>query len=181
MTKAKLILVIAFAVTLLAGGAVGFTARSTMHHSPMPHNHLPDLNLTADQKGKMDDIWSAVRDFHETQSDQRKAFQKQREDAVHAILTEEQKVKYDEVLKDYQGKMTELAKARDKTFQEAIDKTKLVLNAEQRNKYEEWLKTWHDERHPGGAAAGPQHGRAPGGAPPPVKPEEQTTATGSGT
>jgi Spy/CpxP family protein refolding chaperone len=181
MTKAKLILIIAFVVTLAAGVVVGFTIRSLPHRPPMPfaggpppHNHFPDLKLSAEQKAKMDEIWSAVmRDSREIQSKQRQAFQKQREEAVRAILTEEQKVKYDEVLKDYASKMAELGKAREKAFQEAVEKTKLILNAEQRKKYEEWLKSWHEERHPGGPPPEPME-------PPPTHTEEHT-ATGSGT
>ena len=107
--------------------------------------------MTAEQRAKMDEIWNAVmRDSRKLQSEQRQAFQKQREEAVRAILTEEQKVKYDAVLKDYADKMAELGKAREKAFQEAVEKTKLILNAEQQKKYEEWLKNWREDRRPGG-------------------------------
>ena len=181
MTKAKLILIIAFVVTLAAGVVVGFTIRSLSHRPPMPfvgggplpHNHLPDLKLSAEQKAKMDEIWNAVmRDSGKLHSEQRQAFQKQREEAVRAILTEEQKVKYDKILKDYASKMAELGKAREKAFQETVEKTKLILNAEQRKKYEEWLKSWHEDQHPGGPPPEPME-------PPPHA--EEHTATGSGT
>ena len=200
MTKAKLILIIAFVVTLAAGVVAGFTLRMWSHrpHRPFvgegprgpgaaaPHNRFPDLTLTEEQDAKMKEIWDAVmRESRENQGKQHQAFQKQRDEAIRAILTEEQKVKYDEVLKDYAGKMAELGKAREKAFQEAVEKTKLILNAEQRKKYEEWLKNWREERHPSGAPPEPmepppQHGHAPGGAPPPPSVEEHT-ATGSGT
>ena len=191
MTKAKLILIIAFVVTLAAGAVAGFTLGSLTHRPPKPsagaaprepeapslHNHFPDLKLTAEQKAKMDEAWSAVmRNSHKLQSDQRQAFQKQRDEAVRAILTDEQKVKYDEALKDYAGKMAELGKAREKAFQEAVEKTKLILNAEQRKKYEEWLKSWREERHGGGAASESKESPKP----PPAKAQEHT-ATGSGT
>ena len=183
MTKAKLILIVAFVVTLAAGVALGFTLRSLTHHrarpsavapsdpaAPPPHSHFPDLNLTAEQKTKMDEIWNAVRhNSRESQNEQRKTFQKQRDDAIRALLTDEQKVKYDAVLKDYADKMAELGKEREKAFQEARDKTKLILDAEQWKKFEEWLKGWRDERerHPVGASA-------------PAK-AEGAAATGSGT
>ena len=126
----------------------------------------------------MDEIWNAVmRDSRRFQSDQRQAFQKQRDEAVRAILAEEQKVKYDAVLKDYANKMAELGKAREKAFQEAVEKTKLILNAEQQKKYEEWLKSTREERHPGGAQAETKESPRQ---PPPAKAEKHT-ATGSGT
>ena len=181
MTKAKLILIVAFVVTLAAGVALGFTLRSLTHHrarpsavapsdpaAPPPHSHFPDLNLTAEQKTKMDEIWNAVmRNSRKLQEEQRQEFQKQREEAVRAILTAEQQVQYDAVLKDYAHKMEELRKAREKLFQEAVEKTKPILDEAQRKKYEEWLKSLREDRHPGGV-------------PPPAKAEEHTAA-GSGT
>jgi Spy/CpxP family protein refolding chaperone len=197
MTKAKVILIIAFVVTLAAGVAAGFTLRSLTHHPPRsfgdgPHDpgapprrsHFPDLNLTAEQKAKMDEIWNAVRhNSRELQNEQRRTILKQREEAVRAIMTDEQKVKYDAALKDYAEKMAELGKARDKAFQEAREKTTQILTAEQSKKFEEWLKSWREERRPGGPppeGMEPQRGHAPGGAPPPSKAEEPA-ATGSGT
>ena len=124
MTKARLMLILiaAFTVTLVAGAAAGYAIRSFAHRpprhfaggpprdpgAPPPHNRFPDLKLTAEQDAKMDEIWSAVmRDSRKGQSDQRQALQKQREEAVRAILTEEQKIKYEGVLKDYASKIAE--------------------------------------------------------------------------
>jgi Spy/CpxP family protein refolding chaperone len=170
-----LILIAAFAVTLAAGAAAGYAIRSYTHR---PSRRFPDLKLTAEQKAKMDEIWNPVRDSRKFQSDQRQALQKQRDEAVRAILTEEQKVKYDGLLKDYAGKRAEFDKGREKAFQEAVEKTKLILNAEQEKKYEEWLKGWREDRHPGGATAeskaSPQQPALPAKA-------EEHTATGSGT
>jgi Spy/CpxP family protein refolding chaperone len=178
VTKARLMLVLiaAFAVTLAAGAAAGYAIRSYTHRAS---RRFPDLKLTAEQKAKMDEIWNAVmRDSRRFQSDQRQALQKQRDEAVRGILTEEQKLKYDGLLKDYAGKRAELDKGREKAFQEAVEKTKLILNAEQRVKYEEWLKNWREDRHPGGAPA--ESKASPQQPALPVKAEEHT-ATGSGT
>jgi Spy/CpxP family protein refolding chaperone len=187
MTKVKLILAAAFVVTLLAGGVAGFALRSFGHRHPPrpspaggprdpgarpPREHFPDLQLTAEQAAKMDEIWNALRDFHRFR-DQRQAVQKQREEAVRAILTQEQKAKYDAVLKDYADKIAELGKAREKAFQEAVEKTKLILNAAQRKKYEEWLKSMPEDRRPGGP---PPELKGP----PPTRNEEHT-APGSAT
>ncbi len=188
MTKVKLILAAAFVVTLLAGGVAGYALRSSAHRHPgrpsqaggprdpsarPPREHFPDLQLTAEQAAKMDEIWNALRDFHRFR-DQRQAVQKQREEAVRAILTEEQKAKYDAVLKDHADKIAELGKAREKAFQEAVEKTKLILNAEQRKKYEAWLKSMPEDRRPGGP---PPELKGP---PPPTRNEEHT-APGSAT
>jgi len=186
-TRVMLILIAAFAVTLAAGGVAGYALRSSGHHAARlsgppdpearpPHNHLPELlQLTEEQESKIDAIWKALGDSSRSR-DQRQAFQKQREEAVLAILTEEQKVKYNAVLKDYAAKIADLGKARDKAFQEAVEKTKLILNAEQQKKYEEWLKSIHDERRPGGP---PPELKGP--PPPPPHKAEEHTAPGSGT
>ncbi|MGO8702765.1 MAG: Spy/CpxP family protein refolding chaperone [Candidatus Brocadiia bacterium] len=177
MTKARLMLILiaAFAVTMAAGFVVGYTIPSSTRRAP---RRFPDLKLTAEQTGKMDEIWNAVmRDSRKVQSEQRQALQKQREEAVRAMLTEEQKIKYEGVVKDYQAKMAELGKTREKTFQEAVEKTKLILNPEQRTKYEEWLKSWRDERRPSGPPAELKASQPPGT---PAKAEEYTAA-GSGT
>jgi Spy/CpxP family protein refolding chaperone len=185
MAKAKLILIIAFVITLVAGVAAGFAVRPFFHiHQPPPHNRFPDLKLTAEQAAKMHEIWDAVmRSSRETQNKQRQAFLKERDEAIRAMLTQEQKAKYDEILKDYSGEIAELGKAREKAFQEAVEKTKLILNAEQQKKYEEWLKNWREERRPGGPPPEemPSHGRAPGQPSPATQSEPgHTTAPGSG-
>jgi Spy/CpxP family protein refolding chaperone len=184
MAKAKLILIGAFLITLAAGGVSGYAIRALGRHArsfasdgrrgpdarPI-RGHLVDLlQLTAEQEAKMDEIWNPLRDAHRFR-DQRQALREQTETAVRAILTEEQKAKYDALLKEHADKVAELGKAREKAFQEAVEKTKLVLNPEQRKKYEEWLKSIREERHPG---AGELKG------PPPPKSEEHT-APGSAT
>jgi Spy/CpxP family protein refolding chaperone len=186
MAKARLILIAAFVVTLVAGGVAGYAIRSFASQpgsfaggglsgpgSRPPRERFPDLKLTAEQAAKMDEIWNALRDFRRFR-DQRQAFRKQTEETVRAMLTEEQRAKYDAALKDHADKIAELGKAREKAFQEAIEKTKLILNAEQRGKYEEWLKTIREERRSGGP---PTELKGP---PPPAKNEEHT-ASGSAT
>jgi Spy/CpxP family protein refolding chaperone len=187
MSRAKLILIAAFAITLIAGGAAGYALRSSARHHSQgsgphdpgahpPHSPLPELlQLTPEQEAKMDSIWEGLRDSSKFR-EQRQAFQKQREEAVLAILTDEQKAKYDAVLKDYADKVAELGKAREAAFQGAIEKTKQILNTEQRKKYEEWLKTIHDDRRQGGpppAMKGPP--------PPPPEKNGASTAPGSAT
>jgi Spy/CpxP family protein refolding chaperone len=183
MAKARLILIAAFIVTLVAGGVAGYAIRSLASQpgpfagggprARQPRERFPDLKLTAEQAAKMDEIWTALRDFRRFR-EQRQALRKQAEEAVRAMLTEEQKVKYDAALKDHADKVAELGKAREKAFQEAVEKTKLILNAEQRSKYEEWLKTIREERRPGGP---PTELKGP---PPPAKNGEHT-ASGSAT
>ena len=176
MTKARLMLILiaAFAVTLAAGVAAGYAVCSYAHHPP---RRFPDLNLTGEQRAKMDEIWNAVmRNSRKLQSEQRQALQKQREEAVRAILTEEQKLKYDAALKDHAAKVAEISKAREKAFQEAVEKTKRILNPEQQTKYEDWLKNWREDRHSGGATA-----ESKGTPQPPPASTGEHTATGSGT
>ena len=66
--------------------------------------------------------------------------QKEREDAVKALLTQEQAARYEEVRQEYARKSAALSQERRKVFQEAVERTKLLLTESQRKKYDELLR-----------------------------------------
>ena len=159
MTKAKVIMIVAFLVTFAAGVAAGLAYGMTRQH---PHDRSwlsSELNLTPEQRDKMSAIWTEVmHNSGEHGRERRQALQKQRDDAVRALLTEPQKAQYESVLQDYSKRAGELSKEREKLFQEAVERTKLILTDEQRKKYEELLKNRLErERHP----APPSGGKEP--------------------
>ena len=73
--------------------------------------------------------------------------QKERDEALVALLSDEQRVRFAKISQDYANRFNELTKRRDRTFEEAVEKTKQMLDPRQRTKYEEILKA-HVRRGP---------------------------------
>src|SRR5262245_57415658 len=101
---------------------------------------VEELQLTPEQRDQMREIWEGVRvKVHQTFEDAQQ-IQKQRDDALVAILTEEQKAQFERISHDYADRFDKLTRARDQAFADAVERTKKVLNDEQRRKYEQILK-----------------------------------------
>ena len=179
MTKAKIIMIAAFLVTFAAGIAAGLTIVSFTrpHHSRSGIDEI--LRLTPEQREKMRVIWTEVRTHGRQDGEQRQALQKERDEAIRALLSEEQKAKYEGVLQDYSRKQAELRKERENLFQEAVKKTEKILTEDQRKKYEELRKSWRDRerRGPPGLPGGPM---APGSGPRPPRMEPPGHPEGPG-
>jgi Spy/CpxP family protein refolding chaperone len=119
---------------------------------------VQELNLTPEQRDRMREIWEGVRgQVHETFEDA-KQLQRQRDDALVALLTDEQKAQFEKISQDFKNQFDDLAKKRDKVFQSAVKRTKQLLNDEQRKRYEAILKN---------SVGGPDGGHEPGMPPPP--------------
>jgi hypothetical protein len=115
----------------------GTTAPVIIDRTPL----VQELQLSPEQRDRMREIWEAVRgDVHETFSDAQR-LQRQREDALVALLTDEQKAQFEKISKDYADQFAELTRKRDKVFQQAVERTRGLLNDEQRRRYEQILKS----------------------------------------
>ena len=100
-----------------------------------------ELQLTDGQRDQMRQLWEGVRQTaHQCQLDAQQ-LQKQRDDAVFAMLNDEQKAKYLKVNTECFGKIAALNAKREAAFTEAVSKTKGILNDTQRRKYEELIKS----------------------------------------
>ena len=120
-----------------------------------------ELSLRDDQREQMRQIWEGVRErVHKTFDDAQK-LQRERDEAMVALLNDEQRVKFAKISQDYANRFSELTKNRDATFEEAVKKTREMLDPQQRAKYEEILKA-HVRRGP------------PAGIPPPPGPPPET-------
>jgi hypothetical protein len=97
-----------------------------------------------------------------TTFDDAQNLQKERDEAMVALLNDDQRVKFANISQDYANRFNALTKKRDGTFEEAVAKTKNMLDPDQRAKYEEILKT-HVRR-------GPPAGLPPPPGPPPGTP-----------
>lgn len=164
MTKAKTMVCICFVLAFAAGVCVGLLV-SRSASGPRSGSWLSrELDLTREQREQMRQIWSEVmRASGERQRERRDTLQKERDEAISALLTNEQEREYEQLMEQYARKHQELSQERRKRFEETVEKTKQILTESQRKKYEELLKNGRGPRgRPGG---GPPHRPAgePGG------------------
>ena len=163
MTKIKAILVVSFLVTFAAGTASGLLYASLDRHPRGPSWLATEMNLTSAQQEQMHSIWSEVMgSMMKERAEQREALKQERDQAITALLTEEQRSRYEAILQDYARKEGEMSEQRKQAFEEAIRRTKEILTPEQAGKYEELMKKQRER------GFGPPHGGHRG--PPPGPP-----------
>lgn len=146
--RMELLLIVLTVLALGAGVAAGLLAArlpaaNTNPITPQSADITPlvaELQLTPAQRDQMRTIWERVRgDIHDS-FDRAQRLQKQRDEAIFTILTEEQKSRFQVIAREYADRFTELTQNRDKTFQTAVDQTKTLLNQDQQVKYDQLLK-----------------------------------------
>jgi len=169
MTKTRLIVFVCFCAAFAAGAAVG-TALTRSGAKPRRGSWLGrELNLTAEQKERMREIWSeAMGTSRRQQRERRRKIREERDEAIRGLLTDEQKAQYEEVMQRYAQRSSALDEARRKAFEKAVERTKEILTDSQRKKYEELLKrrpSRRGRRHGGSGreSARSGHELAPGG------------------
>jgi hypothetical protein len=67
--------------------------------------------------------------------------QKERDDALVALLSDEQKLKFQKLSDEYATQFAELNRKRDKDFEKAVQQTRKILNEGQWRKYEQILRS----------------------------------------
>jgi Spy/CpxP family protein refolding chaperone len=138
--KPRLIILICFLSAFGAGICVGVLwqqpAKAAQDH------WLSELNLTTEQREQIKTFWTdAMKNSNwQTQREKREAAQKQREEELNALITPDQKPRYDEIQGNYQKQLDVLSQESRKAKDEAYEKTKAILNDEQRVAYEEMRK-----------------------------------------
>ena len=169
MRKTRIeILLIGLTVVALSAGVVAGVLASRLPASggaagPMGPEQTPlaaELQLTPAQQDQMKQIWEGVRGrVHETFEDAQR-LQKERDDALVAMLTDEQKARFEKISKDFADRFDQLSSKRDRTFADAVEKTRRLLSDDQRKKYDEILKNRV------GPGPGRGYGGSSGGGPP---------------
>lgn len=155
MNRMRLTIAVLFVVAFAAGVAVGLTVRQWDEQPQRRGSWLGrELDLTESQRREMAEIWSAVgRDTWRQDMDRRRALQRQRDQAIQALVPAEQQEELQRVLDEYSSAMAELSRARRQAFDDAVEKTKAILTPEQREKYESFLA--RRPRRPGGERRDP--------------------------
>ena len=168
MTKTRVMMLVAVVVVFCAGVAVGLLA------SPSPRERrggswlTNELDLTPQQRAKMRQIWAEPDPAASMrqQSERRRAIEQARDQALRALLSEDQKVQHDRILQEHEQQLAQLGEERRKWFQERMELTKAILTEAQRRRYDELMERGRGRRPMPGGAAPPWPGREPGGGPP---------------
>ena len=143
--KAKLILTAALLLAFLAGGSVGVLVTRSRQVEPHRSWLTSELGLTSAQSDQMRRILSEARGAtSRQQADRRQALTTQRDQAIFALLSEEQRTRYEAIQRDYSQGMTELAQERRRAFDQADERIKAMLTPEQAAKYDELMKRQRD-------------------------------------
>jgi len=164
MSRVKMVLTISFVLAVGAGVAVG------MLGAKYPQTHQPrswlgdELNLSPDQREQMRAIWQEAGKNRPRDWERRRAAEREKNEAIVGLLTEEQKAKYDEINRQFSLKMQEQAQQREAAMQDAIERTKAILTPQQRERYEQIMQERREKRErdrennvntPGGSHRGP--------------------------
>jgi Spy/CpxP family protein refolding chaperone len=161
MTKTRLLIVVCFLVAFAAGISGGLAFSRRPRERPRPPLLVEQLDLTAEQAEQARDIWSETREaLRADMAGRRDALQQERDDAIRALLTEEQRVRYEQVMADYRSKREELRNKRKAAIEKAVERTKEILTDEQRAKYDQLLE---ERRKQGGLPWGRGPHRSPRG------------------
>lgn len=143
--RMELLLIVLTMLALGAGVAAGLLAArlpavQTAQSAADDRSPLVEaLGLTPDQCNQMRSIWEAVRTEIRTDYDRAQSLERQRDDALLALLNDEQKTRFEQISKDFAGKFTELTQSRDQAFRDAVARTKALLDPQQQKKYDEIL------------------------------------------
>jgi Spy/CpxP family protein refolding chaperone len=158
MSKGLIILVLAFIVVFAAGVAGGLVVRQSAQPPDQKSWLSSELGLTPEQQEKMRAIWAPGDRQRPGQSfEQIRAVWAWRDKSVQELLTEEQRARYDQIVKEADQKLAAITAERKKGFEEKAARTKEILTPEQREKFEALLQK---EFVPGGPplGGGPGHG-----------------------
>jgi len=162
MTKTRLILLGCFVVVFAAGLSTGLlVSRLRARHDE--HSRFADLKLTPQQRDQMNKIWSEVVGSHSGPGsrERRSGFAQDRDQKISALVTEDQRPRYDAIMQEYRRNLDELSQERRRAVEEAIKRTKLILTPEQAQQYDRLLKEQRDRGQGGpGGSRSPRAGAA---------------------
>jgi hypothetical protein len=149
-TRLMTLFVIAFVLALGAGLSGGLllarlpAAASGGDAEPVATNggsgSLADvLRLSPDQRDRMRAIWEGTRAAAQGYLDDGQRLQRDRDDALVALLTDAQKEQYEKITRDYADRFAAVTRKREVAFREAVDRTRAILNDAQRRQYDQLL------------------------------------------
>ena len=166
MRHTKVIFIATVVLVLSAGVVVGrLSAKLPAAVPPTrgdPPSWLADqLNLTADQHQRMDAIWAETKQKMDHAFDGRHTLDKEREQAIRALLTPEQKTAYDKIQSDFRAKRGDAERERDRLIHDAVERSRALLDDGQKKKWDVLTKEMHEHHGPHGGPPGMRPGSRP--------------------
>jgi len=159
-------------LVLCAGVVVGrLSARLSDEAPPPPTGHTPSwladqLDLTADQQQKMDAIWADVKQQMSKDWDKHRDLDRQRDEAVRDLLSDDQLVQYEAIYDAYRVKRAEMERTRDTLIKSAEERSRELLTDSQKVRWDQLAKDMHTHHPgpggPGPGGPGPERGPGPG-------------------
>jgi len=179
MTNSRIVPLLSTVVLMLgAGVVVGRLSLAPLAPATIPQTQ-PDrprqwfdqLALSPQQRQEMDAIWSDTKQkLHNlNMMDRRHELDKQRDEAIRALLNEQQLASYDQINGDFHAKLDELEKDRQKLIDDANQRSRALLDDNQKKMWDEQSKrmrgrgsasTQRSTTRPWAGPANPEH---PGG------------------
>jgi len=155
MLHRTIILVLTAGLFLVAGVAVGRLSvrlAAQAPGTPGSRSWLADqLKLSPDQRQAMDAIWAQTRQEMGKIYEQRRALDKQRDQAVRQLLTDAQRTQYDQLYTDFHQQRQELDQEREKLMADANGRSRALLDDGQQKRWDaltkERMHQWHGGTH----------------------------------
>ena len=150
MTKAKILLVLAFIVVCAAGVVVGTAVDWRVRPAPVRGPFDP-LHLSHEQEAQVRAAWEQVAQQRGKMFHERRQAEDRRWDAIQKLFTPEQKQQYDQIQNEYHQQTRELEDQLSSAVAQATDKMKTILTPEQFKKWDQMRKDHgfgHDKHGP---------------------------------
>ncbi|HYO11275.1 MAG TPA: hypothetical protein VER17_20085 [Tepidisphaeraceae bacterium] len=107
----------------------------------VPAGLVEELALTPKQEQLMREVWEGVRTRVHRSYDEAQDLQQQRDRDIAALMSDEQKAKFEQLTRDYAGRYEKLEQRRREAFDKAVERTRSLLDEGQRAKYDKILES----------------------------------------
>jgi Spy/CpxP family protein refolding chaperone len=136
--KVAVVLVFMFVLAISAGVVTGrLTSKAPAPTAVGGGSLLSDeLQLTAEQREQMRPIWESVRDTARSCAAEAERVEREHEERLKAILTDEQKARYQQLSEADHSRIAALDAKRKEAFRNAVGQTNKLLREDQRRAYQ---------------------------------------------
>jgi Spy/CpxP family protein refolding chaperone len=145
-TKVAIVLILLFVLTIAAGAVMG----RLLSAPPLPQTQQAgvvggsplsdELRLSPEQAAQMRPIWEAARDIARECAQNAERIQREHEEQLAALLTDEQKLKYEKLTQANHRRIAALDARRREAFGKAVAHTRNILRDDQWRAYEQILR-----------------------------------------
>ena len=136
----------AICLAFVSGVAVGVVGRRAFQPTNSQSVLVEELDLTPDQRHKIQRIWSEVAEHHTpVPMEEIEKADAERWQAIDQLLTPEQRTQYAEIQQRFEARMQGLDQGNRERAARAEEQTRQLLTPAQREKYERLLaRPTHD-------------------------------------